>query len=85
MSRENVLMKRGYGYICFPPEYSDVLTTEVRDTLNKLSSELTGVLLCNYDIAANFRLLNMDIEEIKQMMKSLGNPKLSKQVLMVSS
>ena len=64
MSREDVLTKRGYGYICFPPEYSDVLTTEVRDTLNKLSSELTGVIVCNYDIAANFRLLNMDIEEI---------------------
>ena len=74
LSRENVLMKRGYGYICFPPEYSDVLTTEVRDTLNKLSSELTWVLLCNYDIAANFRLLNMDIEEIKQMMKVLEIP-----------
>ena len=66
MSREDVLTKRGYGYICFPPEYSDVLTTEVRDTLNKLSSELTGVIVCNYDIAANFRLLNMDIEGIKQ-------------------
>ena len=40
MSRENVLTKRGYGYICFPPEYSDVLTTEVRDTQMLLSSEL---------------------------------------------
>ena len=30
ISREDVLTKRGYGYICFPPEYSDVLTTEVR-------------------------------------------------------
>ena len=69
MSREDVLTKRGYGYICFPPEYSDVLTTEVRDTLNKLSSELRGVLVCNYDIEANFRLLNMDVEEIKQKIK----------------
>ena len=70
MSREDVLTKRGYGYICFPPEYSDVvLTTEVRDTLNKLSSELTGVIVCNYDIAANFRLLNMDMQDITQTMK----------------
>ena len=69
MSREDVLTKRGYGYICFPPEYSDVLSSEVRDTLNKLSSELTGVIVCNYDIAANFRLLNMDIEEIKTKRK----------------
>ena len=69
MSRQDVLTKRGYGYICFPPEYMDVLTTEVKDTLNKLSSELRGVIVCNYNIAANFRLLNMDIEEIKHMMK----------------
>ena len=69
MSRENVLTKTGYGYICFPPEYSDILTTEVRDTLNKLRNELTGALVCNYDIAANFRLLNMDIKEIKHIMK----------------
>ena len=69
MSREDVLTKIGYGYICFPPEYSDILTTEVRDTLNKVSSELTGVIVCNYDIAANFRLLNMDIEGIEKMMK----------------
>ena len=69
MSREDVLTKRGYGYICFPPEYSGILTTEVKDTLNKLSSELRGLLVCNYDIAANFRLLNMDIQEIKQMLK----------------
>ena len=69
LSREDVLTKRGYGYICFPPEYSDVLTTEVRDTLNKLSSELTGVIVCNYDIAANFRLLNMDVEKVKEEMK----------------
>ena len=69
MSREDVLTKRGYGYICFPPEYSDVLTTEVRDTLNKLSSELTGVIVCNYDIAANIRLLNMKLEEIQEKME----------------
>ena len=69
MSRENVLTKRGYGYICFPPEYSDVLTREVRDTLNKLSSGLTGVIVCNYDIAANFRLLNMDVEELTNSIK----------------
>ena len=68
MSREDVLTKRGYGYICFPPENSDVLTTEVRDTLKKLSSDLTGVIVCNYDIAANFRLLNMDREEVEKMM-----------------
>ena len=69
MSREEVLTKRGYGYICFPPEYSGVLTTEVRDTLNKLSSELTGVIVCNYDIADHFRLLKMDTKKIKQNMK----------------
>ena len=69
MSRENVLTKRGYGYICFPPEYSGVLTTEVKYTMKKLSSELRGLLVCNYDIAANLRLLNMDPEEIKHMMK----------------
>ena len=69
MSREEVLTKRGCGHICFPPEYSGVLTTEVRDTLNKLSSELTGVIVCNYDIADHFRLLKMDTKEIKQNMK----------------
>ena len=81
LSREDVLTKRFHGYICFPPEYSDVLTTEVSDTLNKLSSELTGVLVCNYDIAANFRLLNMDIEEIKQMMKVKEIPSYQSRIL----
>ena len=85
MSREDVLTKRDYGYICFPPEYSDVLSTEVRDTLNKLSSELTGVIVCNYDIAANFRLLNMENWRNKTKDEDQENPKLSKPVLMVSS
>ena len=81
MSRVDVLTKRGYGYICFPPEYSDVLTTEVKDTLNKLSSELTGVIVCNYDIAVNFRLLNMDIEDIKHMMKVSEIPRFQNRFL----
>ena len=75
MSREDVLTKRDYGYICFPPEYSDVLSKDVRDTLKKLSSKLKGVVVCNYNIADYFRLLNMDIEQmqVKTKVKKIPN------------
>ena len=68
MSREDVLTKQNQGYICFPPEYCDVLSKEVRQTLKLLSNELTGVVICNYNTTTNLSMFNCDIpKELKKL------------------
>ena len=75
-SREEVFTnEQGKSFLTFPPIYSKTLDSCVEKVLDKLSEELNGVIVHNYDVVKNVELFNINSVDLRKRLgiDRLGN------------
>ena len=63
------------SFLTFPPIYSKTLDSCIEKVLDKLSEELNGVIVCNYDVVKNVELFNINSVDLRKRLgiDRLGN------------
>ena len=75
-SRKEVFTnEEGKSFLTFPPIYSKTLDSCIEKVLDKLSEELNGVIVCNYDVVKNVELFNINFGDLRKRLgiDRLGN------------
>ena len=75
-SRKEVFTsEEGKSFLTFPPIYSKTLDSCIEKVIDKLSEELNGVIVCNYDVVKNVELFNINSVDLRKRLgiDRLGN------------